>query len=156
MLANGEKAVHITSLLLSLTSDIVICTNGASEIDAHHAAQLQKFNVSIRETPIAQLHSEDGQLHAIEFADGSSLNRSAIFLQTKQHQHADLPMQLGCNLNEAVRVQVDEQGQTTVPGVYAVGDLVSPMQQVIHAASQGAATAAIINATLAQEMLAHI
>jgi thioredoxin reductase len=151
VLANGERAVHITSLLLALTSNIVICTNGASEIDAHHLAQLQKFNVSVYETPIRQVHSENGQLHAIEFEDSSLLKRSAIFVSPKQQQQSDLAPQLGCKLTEMGHVQVDEQGQTTVPGVYAAGDLVSPMQQVIHAASRGASAAAMINAALAKE-----
>ena len=39
----------------------------------------------------------------------------------------------------------DEMGRTSVPGVYAAGDMVSPMAAVIVAAASGTKAAAMLN-----------
>jgi thioredoxin reductase len=70
-------------------------------------------------------------------------------------QRSDLAARLGCAVLEDGAVQVSELGQTTVPGVYAAGDMCrtpampSPAAQVIMAAAAGARAAVVID----QEML---
>ncbi|MCC7208478.1 MAG: hypothetical protein IT323_14315, partial [Anaerolineae bacterium] len=48
-------------------------------------------------------------------------------------------------------VRVDSRGRTSVPGVYAAGDLSSPNRSVALAVAQGAAAAYGLNADLADE-----
>ena len=52
--------------------------------------------------------------------------------------------QLGCDTTDNF-VQVDEQGRSSVEGVYAAGDLSSRFRQLAMAAAQGASAAAGIN-----------
>lgn len=149
ILANGDGAVHLAKLLHSLSDDIVICTNGRSEIG--ESDRLERLGIKIIETPILRLKSQGEALEGIEFRDGSFLQREAIFVRTVQTQHSTLPAKLGCTMTEQGLVAVDEQGKTSVEGIFAAGDLTSPMQQVVHAASRGAAAAAFINTELAAE-----
>ncbi len=58
----------------------------------------------------------------------------------------DLHEQLGCALsNDRSRVIADDMGRTSVPGVYAAGDMVSPTAAVIVAAASGTKAAAMLN-----------
>lgn len=151
ILANAGTAVHYAMLLYTLSSDIVICTNGESEIENQ-----ERMRVKVIETPINRISYQDDAFPCIEFADGTSLQREAIFIRPIQEQHSTLPAQLGCKLNEHGYVQVSEHGKTSIEGVYAAGDLTSGMQQVIYAASQGAAAASIINAELAEQAFSAV
>jgi len=69
-------------------------------------------------------------------------------------QRSDLAHQLGCALLDDGAVQVSELGQTTVPGVYAAGDMCRtpampfPAAQVIMAAADGARAAVVIDQEL--------
>jgi thioredoxin reductase (NADPH) len=56
---------------------------------------------------------------------------------------------MGCDVtSETPNVIVDEYKQTTIEGVYAIGDLVEGSQLVITAAADGAIAAIAINKSL--------
>ncbi|MEO8609277.1 MAG: NAD(P)/FAD-dependent oxidoreductase [Chloroflexota bacterium] len=151
ILANGEDAIHYASLLHSLSSDILICTNGTSEISDGDRRQFKRLGISIIETPILRLKQQDTMLEGLVFTDGSSIQRDVIFLRPGQEQHSSLPAQLGCTITEHGYVAVDGQGKTSVEGIYAAGDLTSGKQQVVYAASNGAMAASMMNYELAHE-----
>lgn len=152
VLADVEKGLHLTKLLYLLSQDIVICTDGDSDIDSEQKEQLERQNVRLITTPIRQLQTNGTILEGIEFEDGTFLAREVIFVNPAQSHHSSLPDHLGCVVDGAGRVIVDEMGKTSVEGIYAAGDLTSPMQQVIFAAAQGARVAAGINFVLAHEL----
>ncbi len=54
-------------------------------------------------------------------------------------------------LTERGTVDVDAFGQTTVPGLYAAGDMSAAMQQVAGAIADGSRAAAAINDSLVAE-----
>lgn len=151
ILANGEGAVHFAALLHSLSGDMVICSNGPSEIGSDDRRQLDRLGIRVIETPILRLKRQDATLEGLVFTDGSELRRDAIFVRPAQEQHSSLPAQLGCAMTEMGYIAVDEQGKTSIEGVYAAGDLTTPKQQVLYAASAGAFAASMINSELAHE-----
>lgn len=144
---NGAAAVHRARLLLNLTDDLVICTDGPATFGEEEWQFLQARQVRVIETPLIGLEGEGDQLHTLHFADGSSLARRALFLNLKTSQQP-LVATLGCEVDEMGFVKVDEQGHTTVDGVYAAGDMTSRMRAVIFAAAQGAAAGIWINMAL--------
>ena len=58
---------------------------------------------------------------------------------------------LGCELDESGFVRVDGTGRTSVPGVWAAGNVANPRAQVITAAGEGSTAAISINADLVQK-----
>jgi thioredoxin reductase len=152
IVANGDAAVHFSQLLHSLSDDIVICTNGSSEMSSSEHLQLDRLGINIIETPILRLKRQDTALEGLEFADGSFLQCDVLFVRPAQHQHSPLPERTGCKMTGDGYVDVDEQGKTSIAGVYAAGDLTSLKQQVVFAAARGVAAAAAINSELAHEI----
>jgi thioredoxin reductase len=148
---NGENALHRAKLLLNLTNDLVICTDGPATFSEGESAFLRERQVRVIETPLIGLEGEGEQLHTLHFVDGSTLARHALFLNLKTSQHADLVATLGCEINAMGFVQVDAQAQTNVPGVYAAGDMTHPMRAVVFAAAQGAAAGIWLNMALMAE-----
>jgi thioredoxin reductase len=145
---NGQSALHRAKLLLNLTDDLVICTDGPASFSEEEWHLLHTRQVRVIETPLTGITGEGEQLHTLHFADGSTLARHALFINLGTGQHTDLMATLGCDLNEMGFVKVDAQGRTNIPGVYVAGDMSSPMRAVIFAASQGAAAGIWLNMAL--------
>ena len=55
---------------------------------------------------------------------------------------------LGVALDEQGFVRVDAHQQTSLPGIHAAGDLTTPLQGAVMAASAGAVAAAMMNHAL--------
>ena len=135
---NGEGALHRAKLLLNLTDDLVICTDGPATFSEAEWQFLQARQVRVIESPLIGLAGEGEQLHTLHFADGSTLARHAIFLNLRTSQHTDLAATLGCEIDAMGFVKVDAQARTNVAGAYAAGDMTTQGRAVIFAAAQGA------------------
>jgi thioredoxin reductase len=146
--ANGGSAAEIVALVRCLSRDVVLCTDGPADLGEEREL-LDRNGVPVREESIARVEGRDGRLERIVFADGSDLPRHALFLPTLPRQHSDLPERLGCELTEYGLVQVNADGLTTVPGVYAAGDLALRKHQIVVASADGAIAGVAINHDLA-------
>ncbi len=146
--ADGGSAAEIVALVRCLSSDVVLCTDGPADLGDEREL-LDRNGVPVREERIVRLEGRDGQLERIVFADGTDLPRHALFLPTRPRQHSGLAERLGCALTDLGLVQVNADGLTTVPGVYAAGDLALRRHQVVVASADGAIAGIAINHDLA-------
>lgn len=148
--ARGAQAMELVPLLLQWSRDLVLCSDGPSELSPAELDALARQGVRVIESPIRRLEGGAG-LERIVFADGRVEPRRALFLKPPQAVVGGLPAQLGCELTEAGHIAVGADYRTSVPGVYAAGDAATPFQQVIVAAAAGALAAIMLNRDLAQE-----
>ncbi len=86
---------------------------------------------------VTGLRIEEGQLQAIELRDGSEVSCEAVFVHAPLSRRGELAEALGLELTEAGLVAVDGMARTSVPGVYAAGDLAVAPQQVAIALGSG-------------------
>ena len=158
VLGADPRAFQLALHLTRWSGDVAWCSNGPlPDVDR---APLAARGVRLREEPIARLEGADGQLERVVFASGAPLERRAAFLHPPTRQRSDLPVQLGCALLEDGWVSVGDLGQTSVPGVFAAGDMARrptmplPGAQLVIAAAEGAITAVAIDQDLAMSELA--
>lgn len=150
--AYGAGAAHLALLLTSLSDDIVLLTDGNCDLDPDEAEQLRQTGVVIRDDPVARLEVEGGKLARVVFADGSTDDRTGLFF-LPSFTPSPLPAQLGCELDESGAVVIDEDGRTSVPGVFAAGDAATDKKAVVLAAAAGSRAAYSINAGIAHGLL---
>lgn len=143
----GSKGAGLALLLRQWTHDVVLCSHGPAGLAANEQQLLYRRGITVRETAIASLHGGDGCLRAIRFEDGEELPRQALFFTTGQHPRSRFLENLGCTYEEK-GVACDEDGATSVPGVYVAGDVSRDVQLVIIAAAEGARAALAINKAL--------
>jgi thioredoxin reductase len=155
MLGATQPAVHLALHLTRFSRDVVLCTN-AAELDAEARSLLEANGVPVREAPIARLEGRDGRLELVVFADGETLRRDAMFCTSRLRQRSELPAQLGCTTFDDGCVEIDDFGLTSVPGVYAVGDMARRATQPRPAAAviAAAATGTIAGIAIDKELLA--
>lgn len=135
-LAPGPEMLSFAIFLTGWSDDVVALTGGKFVVDAAARAELERAGVRLDERPLRRLHAEGDALAAIEFADGERLARDVLFARPPQRQH-DLVRSLGLELDQHGYVRVDAHGRTSMPGVYAAGDLTTPVQAALLAAAAG-------------------
>ena len=148
----GAGATRLALLLSSLSDDVVLLTDGSSDLDPADAARLRQTGVAIRDDPVARVEAEGGKLARVVFADGSTDDRTGLFF-VPSFTASPLPAQLGCDLDESGAVLVDADGATSVPGVFAAGDATAEKKAVVLAAAAGSRAAYSITASLAHGLL---
>ncbi|SER69144.1 NAD(P)/FAD-dependent oxidoreductase [Streptomyces qinglanensis] len=98
---------------------------------------------------ITRLHHSDGDLHAVELADGTLLERQTLLWPRPQRQ-VPLVERLAAEHGLALSggcVTVDDGHRTSIPGLYAAGDLTGRTweQGVVPAVTAGSAAADAIH-----------
>lgn len=149
----GENGAGLALELILWSRDLVLCTDGASQLSSEERRRLAHHNIPIREDEIKRLEGNEGALERIVFANGESLAVRGMFFSTGQQQSSGLPKKLGCEFSEQGCVQTGDYEMTNVPGLYVAGDASRLVQFVIVAASEGAQAAVAINKELMKEDL---
>ncbi|MBC7790266.1 MAG: NAD(P)/FAD-dependent oxidoreductase [Anaerolineae bacterium] len=153
VIASGRKAAGMAFALTTWTNDLVICTNGEpANIEASVLAKLDQLNVPVLVDKITRMGSREGQVRQLELAGGKALDCERIFFALGQYPADDLGFQLGCKRNDLDMIEVDRSQETSVPNVYAAGDLVPSPHLAISAAAEGAIAAAAIHRSLMPEV----
>lgn len=150
--ADADHFVHFALLLRGWTNDVVAFTGGEFEVDEEGLRSLGAAGVRVETRRVARLLSENGQLEAVELEDGERVARDFLFTHPPQRQ-VEIVRALGLATDAAGFVQADAMTRvTSVPGIYAAGDLTTRMQSAIAAAAAGAHAGAAVNAELSAEL----
>jgi thioredoxin reductase len=151
IMANGDRAFHVASLVNNLTDKISILTSGKADFNAEQISKLKKHNIKIIETEISEIEHKDGHIRNVIFKDGTKNDFKTIYAVVPFTQHSDIPVSLGCELTENGYISVDNFQKTTVNSVYACGDNTAMMRSVANAVYSGNLTGAMINKELTDE-----
>lgn len=150
-----HSAAHLVPFAVQArgwTSDLVVFTGGAVELTGEQRAALEAVGIRIETARIERLRAGASGLDAIELADGSAVPRDALFVHPPQRQ-IDMVIALGLTLDDDGYVAVEPmKRETSVPGIYAAGDLTTRGQAAILAAAAGMQAAAAINVELTLEL----
>jgi thioredoxin reductase len=151
VLAGGPATVEKTLLVRQWSPDVVLFPHTV-EIDGPGRARLAARGVRIVDGEVVRLVVDDAdRLRGVELAGGVVVPRTAVFVSPRFVASDDLLSGLGCALGDDGWVATDPGGRTSVPGVWAAGNVADPMANVIAAAAAGSAAAAAINFDLVDE-----
>ncbi|NNH74297.1 NAD(P)/FAD-dependent oxidoreductase [Nocardia uniformis] len=142
-----SRSVHLALMLPQWSRDLVFFPNtlDLSDIDRE---RITARGVRIMDGKVSGLTIAEDRLHTVDLTDGSSVARSALFVVAAMIPDNAVLDALGCEIGHQGFVSTDPNGQTSVPGVWAAGNVVDPRMQVITAAGTAAAVAIAINTDL--------
>jgi thioredoxin reductase/SAM-dependent methyltransferase len=154
------RGLHPAPLFRQLTAEHTIVLHDPAGIDDSLLEPLRAAGTAIVPGPVARVVTgADGHVAAVELADGRRLPADAVVVGPRAGVRTEPFAPLGLHasphpsgLGEAL--EVDEQGATTVPGVYAAGNVTDPGQQLLHAAAHGSRVGAMIAFSLAHDDVA--
>jgi thioredoxin reductase len=150
VVANGGNSVRYAQIVRQWSSDVVYFS-APDTLTAAERSELAARAVAVVEGTIEQLIVDDGRMRGVQMADGCVVPRDAVFVPPRFVPTDQLLAGLGCAADGDGWVKVDATGRTSVPGVWAAGNVVDPRAQVITAAGAGSAAAIAINADLVED-----
>lgn len=148
IIANGDKAVHISSLVKNLTEDVTLITREKANLTDEQREKLNRNNIQIIENEIAELKNNNGIAESIIFSDGTEIKFEAVYGAFPFHQHSEIPKNLGCEFTEFGHIKTDQFQKTNVPGLFVCGDNSSMMRSVSNAVMTGNVAGAMVNMEL--------
>lgn len=151
IMANGQKAFHLASMVYNLTKNVTILTNGKADFTIEQVEKLNKHDIRIIETQISEIEHEDGKLKNVIFKDGNKISFDVAYGVVPFTQQSDIPVSLGSELTEQGYIKVDFMQKTSVPNMFACGDNSTMMRSVANAVSSGNIAGAVANGELVHE-----
>jgi thioredoxin reductase len=146
----GRRAVAMALALTTWTSQLTIVTNGRdAEMDNDELRQAVENNgIVVRTDAIERLGHSGATITSLHLAGGDSLDVDKLFFTIAQLPADDLGVQLGCERDRGEHIVVSEQFATSIPGVYAAGDITPGPQLAVRAAAAGAVAAMAMHKSL--------
>jgi thioredoxin reductase len=111
----AEKSVQLAALLRGWTNDVAVVDPG----------------------DVARLRADHGTVQAVVLHDGSEVACDGVLVHAPLRLRGRLHERLGLELTEHGLVAIDALTHTSVPGVYAAGDIAVAPQQVAIALGSG-------------------
>ncbi|TFC90303.1 NAD(P)/FAD-dependent oxidoreductase [Cryobacterium sp. TMT4-31] len=149
-------------LVSQWTRTLTVFTNGAlfsDETGAVSAGQervLRGRGISVERRRITDLEGDRGRLASVRVSGGDRIPVTGGFVRPLWHPAVEFLTGLNVAGDAHAQLLTDRNGRTSVPGLYAAGDVAAPgPQQLIVAAGAGARTAAIISQDLLGVSTAH-
>jgi thioredoxin reductase len=152
VLAGGPEPALRARLLRNWSADVTLIAPPGTLSDADRA-DLAATGIPVVDGEIARLHGDatTRELEGVELSDGTVVAAQGLLVPAPHRQRTDLVTDLGVELDDSGHVVVDEHGHTTVDGVWAVGDLVTPRSFVSNVIALGAlAAVSIVHDSLAR------
>lgn len=155
VLATSEANTHQAQLMRQLSPHVTFFGHGVDLSDEARAGLLAR-GIEIEERAVAAVVAdEQGRLSGIRLADGTDAPADAIFVGPDPVPNDATLRALGAETaaHPSGRdfVVVDELGRTSVPGLWAAGNITDPRSSVPFAMAAGNMAGAAINADLIED-----
>ena len=156
-----SRAMHLHPALLfrQLTADLTLVIHDPAEVDEAELDRFRVAGVRIVTGPVRRVVSDaTGSIDAVEMTDGLRLPADAVAIGTEFSANAAPFASIGLSTVAHASglgdvVEVDPTGATSVDGLFAAGNLVDPMLQVVAAAADGSKVGAMVAMSLAADDL---
>ncbi len=147
---NRPFTIHQASLVRQWSDDVVFFPNRI-ELTGTERERLTVRGIRIVEGDVAGVSVADGRLDGVELASGQVVPRSVVFVGPRFVPRDALLTDLGCEADENGWVVTDPAGSTSMPGVWAAGNVSDSPAQLITAAAAGSKAAIALNHYLLEQ-----
>jgi thioredoxin reductase len=151
----GQRGFEMARAMTAWSSNLMLCSNGRPSLSASQRKKLRDNNIELVSTKIELLVGQRAQLKAIRFTGGRETPCEALFFDTPCYPQSPLAKQLGCRMTASGGIYCGEYEASSVPGVYAAGNILKDVQLSIVAAAEGARAAFGVNRALTREDFAR-
>ena len=149
VIGTQERGRAEAIFLRSYTPDLtLVAPDGPHELDAADRKLLAEAGVDLVDVPIDAIEPGGDQI-AVVLA-GHRLSFDSIYPALGSDTHTQLAELLGAAQAGDACIRVDSHQRTSVPGLYAAGDVVLGLDQISHAMGEGGVASTTIRNDLAE------
>ncbi|MFW9966171.1 MAG: NAD(P)/FAD-dependent oxidoreductase [Candidatus Thorarchaeota archaeon] len=148
VVGGGNTAVT-EALYLSELTDTIYLIHRRDRLRAEHIIQQMLFDTHVEilwDTVVKEFRGDEQLLREIELenvknGDRRTLEVDGAFVALGSDPESKLAKPLGVKMNSRGEIFADGEQKTNIPGLFAAGDVVESMKQIVVAAGQGAIAA---------------
>jgi thioredoxin reductase len=138
---SGPQSHNYVRLYRDWTETLTVFADG-HDIPPDIRADLARRNIPVVDGQITEIARHGGHNATVKLASAPNVAVDILFAHPRNKPSASLHESLGLatvNTPLGIAIKVDERRETSIPGIYAAGDLANPaMASVTTAISQGA------------------
>jgi thioredoxin reductase (NADPH) len=151
VLGPARKAIKEALFLRTYTHDLtILATDGAISLPPAERAALEQAGIKLVEFSIIDLEIADTGVRA-PLSGGEHLSFDIIYSALGTDVRSGLVIPLGASCSASGCILVDAHQRTSIPGIYAAGDVVHELNQISVAIGHAAIAATDIHNSLADE-----
>jgi thioredoxin reductase (NADPH) len=143
----AREAIFLTTYSRDVT---LIHIGAADALPSGDRARLQAAQVALVETPIDRVVLDRRRIAALWLGPGEPRTFDALYAALGVTPRSGLAVGAGAKLDATGRLVVGEHQETSIPGLYAAGDVVRGLNQISVAQAEGAIAATDVHNTLAR------
>lgn len=151
VLGHGAHGVKVALFLRHYSDNVVLIGPAPDQSELNNAIRGQLANTDLqRETDtVDALALRTGGGALLRFASGTEREADVIYSALGCHPRIELGVRLGANCEADGNLAVDAHQRTSVPGLYAAGDVTGGLDQIVVACAEAAVAATAIHHELA-------
>jgi thioredoxin reductase len=139
------------AMLIAEWGPTTLFLNGKESPDEATREELLRRGVSIEPAPVLALEGDDGAPVRLTLGDGRHQALDALYIAAPTRLNSALAEKLGCAIDDGPLgpiIRTDADRMTTVPGVYAAGDIARAPHSATWAASDGVTAGVALHRSL--------
>ena len=149
IIGSGGHGVAEAAFLRSYTADVtLIAPDKAHDLDAADLEKLHEYGIKAVDGPCHAVAAHEDCI-VVDTAEGH-YTFDSVYPALGSDTHIELALQVDAALKYGVLV-VDSHQRTSVPGLYAAGDVVLGLDQIGHAMGEGGVAATTIRNDLSRK-----
>lgn len=148
VLGRGRHAVNEALFLRHYTPDITLLLSDPHELQNTDLAKLRRANIEVVFDEVAEVFVENSHLCGLRLVTGKELSFDTIYSALGAINRSELAISLGAKVDEEGRIIVDARQRTSVPGLYAAGDVAQSLNQIAVAFAHAAVASTAIHNSL--------
>jgi thioredoxin reductase (NADPH) len=148
LLGDPADSVGHARFLRSYSAALTFLVPEGTEAGRHHVAALRELGVTVVEPCVDEIQPTRDGTATVVLKDGKRMEFDAVYPMLGCHNRSELALRLGAKHGEAGDLICDTHLQTSVPGLYAAGDVVNALNQVSVATGHAAIAATAIHNAL--------
>lgn len=129
---SANRACEAVFVARTYSRDVTLLTLGqGAEFDSDERALVEEQGIKVIAEPIAALDLNDDRITAMRTASGNELRFDVLYSALGMKIRSDLAVALGAEHDDAGALIVDDHNRTSVAGLYAAGDVVRDLSQIV-------------------------
>ena len=146
VIGRGVRGANEARFIRHYTDKLTLFTlDTPQEITAECRAALDACGIRVVDEALAEVCTHEGRIVGLQTRSGTMHRFDTLYSALGCHVRSDLAREAGARCDDVGQIVVDERLRTTVPGLYAVGDVCNDLNQIAVGAGHAALAATTIH-----------
>ncbi|RYE80808.1 MAG: NAD(P)/FAD-dependent oxidoreductase, partial [Oxalobacteraceae bacterium] len=146
VVTSSENPVGHALFMRTFSADVLLFERGPeSTLNDEERQQLAAANVRLVGSPLVGVTMSADMKPVLHTKDGEDYHCDVFYPMLGESARSDLASRLGAETVECSKLLVDDHCRTTVPGLFAIGDVTRGLNQIAVATGQAALAATTIH-----------